>query len=436
MVRKRKGLILLLILSALSFAETKTTYMMVPSNTQVIYPSETGAKQYVHLLAMDSENNVIENDDIVVTKDEFYRDDDPNEVHADLYKISIDSSADDVKLVAGYKIQDKDKYIILSSDDADGEMLQNKYESIAVDYLSNPPLPLEVLGVISMDDYTSYSDFPGHVVVDQTLLTVVKAGEKTSEGEEEQGIAPGGLEEPSNILDKFYQPPTEGDYIQIGAGTKINPTNSYKNYEFTVTDKNGDPVIIMKNEGEVNGDNIYDPFVDDNGVIDLKNLDNALEENWENLTFTDNGNIVIYSDVEEENPAGYMGPYNIRVRFQTGGDPIEFNGVEYSHKTFDMTVKDINIIYGGAGNEFWLEIDEDGVLFPPGERPDDAPPKPSGPAVYLVESNGLVMNGSAVTKSQTDESAKQRISDVDLKILESGKSGYKLKSMDEKGRAE
>jgi len=435
MKRKLIGFAALLVISTLSFAGTKTTYMMVPSNIQVIYSSETGAKQYVHLMAMDSEDNVIESDDIVVGKNAFYKDDNPEEVHSDLYKISIDSSADDVKLVAGYKIEGKDKYIILSADNADGEALQSKYESIANDYLTNPPTPIEVLGIVSISDYSNYNDFPGHVVVDQTLLTVVKAGEKTSEDESGHESEPteSDLSEPSNIVEKFYQPPTDGDQITIGAGTKVNPTNSYKNYEFTVLDKNGDPAILMKNESDTYADPINNTFVDDSGVIDLKNLDNHLEDNTDNLTLTENGNIVLFSD--DADSATYMGPYTIRVRFQ--GDPIGFNGVLYDgQRTFEFEVKEPTIIYGGSGNEFWLEIDEDGVLFPPGERPDDAPPKPAGPAVYLVESNGMVMDGETVMKSQTDESKKQRISDVELKIKESGMTGYELKRLDEKGRVE
>lgn len=434
MKRKLIGIAALLVVSALSFAGNKTTYMMVPSNTQVIYPTETGAKQYVHLMAMDSDGNEIESNKITVTKSEFYKDDNPDEVHADLYKISIDSPTDEMKLVAGYKVQSKDKYIILSADNADGTELQSKYEDIAGDYLVDPPTPIEVFGIVSIDDYDNYIDFPGHEVVDKTLLTVVKAGEKTSEGEVGSDSKPteSDLSEPSNILEKFYQPPTDGDQITIGAGTKINPTNSYKNYEFTVLDKDGNPAILMKNEDDVYADPINDTFVDGSGVIDLKNLDSHLEENMDNLTLTDNGNIVLFSD--EEDSLDYRGPYTIRVRFQ--GDPINFNGETYDgQKTFEFIVKEPTIIYGGQGNEFWLEIDEDGVLFPPGERPEDAPPKPAGPAIYLVEAHGMIMDGEAIVKSQTNESQKQRISDVDIKIKESGMSGYEVERI-EKNRKE
>lgn len=443
MKRKLIGVAALLVVSALSFAGTKTTYMMVPSNTQVIYPDESGAKRYVHLMAMDSNGDEITSDDIAVTKSEFYKDDNPDEVHADLYKITVTSPTDDMKLVAGYKIQSKDKYIILSADNADGVALQSNYEDF--DFVNDPPTPVEVLGIVSIDDYSNYNDFPGHVVEDQTLLTVVRAGEKISkdqekilEDQEDTSSVPNEaqLSEPSNIIEKLYQPPTEGDQITLGAGSKILPTNSFKNYEFTVVDVNGDPVILMKNEGDEYSNNLNNNFVDDKGVIDLKKLDSHLDKTMGDLTLTENGNIVIFSSDENDSS---LGPYTIRVHFKGGihNVPAIVNGEPYTFDKVSFTVNKFRIIYGGSGNEFWLDVDEDGVTFPEdGGRPGDIPPKPSGPAVYLVEAHGMVMDGEAIVKSQTDDSGKQRISDVDIKIMESGMSGYEVKKIEKKGKSE
>ena len=374
---KRIGILIMVsLISSLS--------VLADESTKIIAPSSIGEGD-IHLIAMDGDGEAIESDDITITKSDYFGD-------ASVFTVDITDETGKVKMVAGYKIDGK--YVLIASAEITGDA------DLADNYSSTPDD--ELLEIIKISDYNDYESFPGLEMKDGSVLLGLRAGEENHETSEI----------PSNIVEKFGVDASGGYTVTFGDGTSINPNNSESNYEFTITDKDGNPVVIMKDDKEYTDS--------ETGIIDLKNLKKAMDGQGQVYPPNDNPD----TDIDESDISD-LAPFTIRVRFK---GEVLIDGIAVSQKTFEFgNIQEPVLIYEGSGNSFVLDLSDEEITF----EEEELPPELAKPTVYVITGEGLVTKGTVDMLSREEASKKQRASDVNIEIMEQGESGFEVKTISE-----
>jgi len=379
---KKMIVVMLFLIFEVSVMAEKVVYILAPEGYEELY-----------ITGMDRENKKnkeygIEDKSedwsyskVNVDKKDYYGD-------VELLKVTLKTDSD-IKIVAGYKMPGQKKYILLASDEIDKEKLKKNYKDG------------EKLEIIKVSDYEEYEDFPGYEVREEVILSSLRVGEKRTEEELEEGKAE--YDNPTNIVEKFSSPSTGGDKIEpVDGGVGINPNAADSNNRFMIVTKNGPTTYVMKKKKK------QDP-----------------------ASWVDIGDYYKKNKIENE-VVTYL---RLRVK---GNNKIKINGKEVTlvgdgkpnDRKYEFTGEfAVTLNQNGNGNGSWtLEIEGEDVTISP--RPDEAPDAVED-EVYVIEGDGIYTTGIIEVISKTEESKRQRISNIEIKVQENGENEFQIKNISE-----
>lgn len=463
MVRKKIGLMGILILSVLAFADTRSALVLVPNDLNAedvkvlgIIKSGNDESQIYYKQKLDSLGEAVTDIDgnIVIEKsgNVTLAESDKYIAYGSTKYLEMSlgglEPTDDVKFMLGYESGEEDgvpRYTIISSSDIKNNTdIQDAFEDS-----EDPIVGLDMLDFGRINSYDNYDTFPGkELTKEESLYSGFVVGDKVMED----------TSDPSNIVDIYYAQGDPEDAINVvDGGASINPTVANQNNTFEVwvvkTDADGNilyetvdgeevpiRVLIYSNTGEE--DTLYSDFREDKKEgIEFE------EGQW----FPSDDLVPPFGEDHE-----YF-VFDISVRFQN--DPIPAVDADgnfiYDEKGKQVMVAPSLYVNGEdvltAGNYRWtfenvseLTLDYLGkneFIFNLGGQhviiiPDDGQYVPPAIAqkVYVMEDDGKLIEGEMGITSTYENTVKTRKSNIIMKVMtESGttEKNYEIENIEE-----
>lgn len=349
-------------------SDGRITYILVPKDGEKLYiiGMDSRGTKYGYGLSEDEEVNNFPVENLGINEKDYYGD-------VKLLEVSLESDKD-VKLIAGYKLPGEDKYVLLSSDNLDDDMLKGNY------------INGDGLRIIKLEDYTEYSKFPGYEA-EEAVMTGIRVGE------EEVGKSSG----PSNIIKKFGADTTGG-----GEGLNILPSNSHTEFymESKEKDSKGNNIVyVFKKMGSGNN-------ADPDYYEQINKGDNLENKKVTKVVITPKGGKDQYLAIGEKR---YTLKHNVTYIF-TSPDPEGF---------------EVSLTNEGEGSGQWyFEYISGEVGISPNSGVTEVE------EVYVIGSKGLQYEGSVKIKAG-EYNKKSRTSNIDINVLENVKTRFQIKNIEE-----
>lgn len=327
--------------------EGRKTYVIVPDDYKDLYAiaMDSENNKYAYGLTEDEEIELGFLKDININSREYYD-------NLKLFEVSTEASGD-IKLVVGYKVLNKDRYVLLSSENIDETKLTNNYEDG------------ETLRIINLKDYAVYSEFPGYEVGEEIIMTGIRVG--TDEMRESE-------RDPSNIVKKFV---SENSDIE-GVGVNILPSASWSMFHMYALE--GNKTYGIKN-----------------------NNNNKVEGEYTQIT-TDTENLAVRKVVINPKNGG------------AANNKIILNGklISLDHDelyTFEGSMQASVVQIGGSGQGNWV-LNLTGTV---GSIPDGAVDLPTE-ETYVIGDQGLIYEAALIITSG-ENGFRKRESTIEINVL-------------------
>jgi len=487
MVRKKIGLMGILILSILSLAETRTAYILVPGdlNPEEVKVSgviKDGNVLFTEAGAVDTGEEV----DVTVVESTTY----PAYGDTKYIKMSVEGVEDtaEVKFMMGYESGTEGgipRYTIISSSDIkDNTEVQDAFYGTETTEGING---LEMMDFNIITSYNNYDTFPGRELTgEDTVLSGFVVGDQVIDDENT---------EPSNIVDIYYKKDEESPYNVVDGGAGISPTASDQNSEFELWaikvygpgDDEGKPVLALDSNGnkiqrtDGAGNLLYALGSDGNEIKDDAGNSVPLWEPERVLIYTSKDtdeDIILGGDLRTINfDEGQVFPtdtldtaittfqsategdlntgtrydsdwegfphykFDVRVRFKNAnGEELDINGEpvdlgsgsgqdRYQWQFYELDGVEL---YFNGGQKFTFGMDGTHVIIIPGDGIEV--PTPVEQKIYVMEDSGKLMEGDATITSKYEDTVKYRTSNVKMKVMtESGitEKNYEIENIKE-----
>lgn len=480
MGRKKIGLAGILILSALALSETRTAYILVPSN---LNPADVK----VSLINDSNETFTEVSDEVTVVATSDY----PTYDNTQYIKMTLDGVADseEVKFMMGYESGEENgipRYTIISSSDIkdNAEIQDAFYGSEDAEGING----LQMLDFSEITSYNEYETFPGkELTSEDVVLSGFVVGDQVISDDNT---------EPSNIVDIYYKQDEDSPYNVVDGGAGISPTASDQNSEFELWaikvygpdagDDEGKPVLALDSNGEKiqrtdgAGNLLYALGSNGNEILDTSGNPIPLWEPERVLIYTskdteediilggdlrtidfDEGQVFPSEDLDtaittsqsanegdpttgERYDSDWEGfPYykfDVRVRFKNAnGEELDINGEpvdlgsgsgpdKYQWQFYELDGVEL---YFNGGQKFTFGMDGTHVIIIPGDGVDV--PTPVEQKIYVMEDTGKFMEGDATMTSKYEDTVKYRTSNIKMKVMKkSGEEHYEIENIEVK----
>ncbi len=415
-MKRLSVLIFVFVMPILSFSDTLTAYILVPSyvNTtdiEVVGIAKSNEEKFEETGSIELSDPTINVTltDVSSTYESY------GETKYIEFKVDNGNNGElgSVKFMLGYVDTSGaiDSYTIISSSD----MKDNS--TIESNVNDNNIEGLDIIDISNLSGYDTYDTFPGMELEDDMRITGFTVGD----------IEMDTSTLPSNIVDIYYKDGDIGDAVNVvSGGAPINPNASDSNNRFRLY------AVKTDSDGNIQ----YDETGDSIRTLLYANKTKNTDEQPIYGDISDASKGQLYPDDDLTPPYDYY-RFDVIVRFKGGNETLDINGeiVRLSEVGFTwefQNMEEVNLIKSG-NNSYYFGFEGDEIIIIP-EDPDAEVPPPVGEEIIVIEDSGEFQEGQVDITSKYKESNKVRTTKVKMKVLtESGttEKNYEIEGIDE-----